>query len=159
MKRFLLMLALVACGDDSAASCPSDASLDGAMRSVEVGSGSGSGFSSYVDGSDQPIVMGLQGGYMVVPVIRIPVVAMGENPGRVLLSIDNSLDDGLPAPSFAQRVPLSRNGDYFESPPLENFLGYLRGELIGRRLTMELRVESACFDLTNTTVLQLTEPI
>ncbi len=152
-----LLVSGLACGDDGGQCMPVQASGQ-PMRDFEVGEYDGDTFAPYEDGSTQTFVRGLQGGYMVVPTIRIP--AETDAAPCVTLVIENAIDSaGDALPSLTRVMTWSRRGDFFETPPLENFLSFEQSTLIDQELRMRVRVISDAFQGERVVRVMLAPPM
>lgn len=149
MPRLLVSLCafafLLGCGDDDVSRCMvltatgTEPSREAIFGYVEPG------FTPYEEGGAYPIIMGMQGGYMTVPMIRIPAEAVDPAEECATLRLRNRLDGEFPLPAFERVFNLQKNGDFYETPLLENFLGFLRGDLIGHELTMTVEITTERF--------------
>lgn len=116
-------------------------------------------FTPYPEGGAAPIVMGLQGGFMVVPTIRIQAEPDDPDELCVTLRLTNTLEEGgVPLPGLERVFTLERVDDAYDTPALENFLSFLRTDLIGHQLTMEVEVSAEDFVAHDTTTFELGPP-
>jgi hypothetical protein len=118
-------------------------------RTVEIGQlmpydfGSDAGtlatrFRTFAPGEEKMLVHGFQGGYMVLPVLRV-TAGDGTTPEECYeVVIENSLD--MPVADFQARFEASREFDrvegHYYSDELFNLLAFDRDTLEGRTLTM-----------------------
>ena len=153
--KYLTLLMLVACGPGPVDVCEDPS--PGPVRAAVVGTqGPNDSFVPYVDGGETPLIFGLQGGYMVTPIIRIPVEA-GDDPAPCFtVRVENDLDPPGSAPDLEfSTITRAENGTY-EIVGITNFLGNVRRDLVGRTLTMDISVVADGFHVDETIQVVLT---
>lgn len=152
--KHLALVFLVACGPMPVEVC--EGLTGGAARRAEIGTYDENGdFLTYVDGGETPLIFGLQGGYMVTPVVRIPAEASDDATRCFNVRIENELDPPGSAPDLELSLIASAEDGVYTLEGLANFLGNLRRDLIGRSLTMtiEIRGRDVAVDETIQVVL------
>lgn len=153
MRFALTLLVLVfGCGDDDVppgCEFPTMAGPDN--REVVIGtlrSGPepiGERFTEWLDGEDQPLVFGFQGGYMVVPTVRIS--AMPEDPPGLCASVliqnrsDRArVDSG--AELARELIPLD---GYLWAGPFDNLLAFDLNDVENEEVTVSITVTTEQF--------------
>ena len=149
MKRLALLLLVSACGGEPVDVCAEMS--PGPVRAAEIGTYDDNGnFVAYVDGDEASLILGLQGGYMVTPVIRIPAEADDEPRPCFNVVVENELDPPGSAPDLEfATISVAEDGMY-ELNGILNFLGNLRRDLLGRTLTMNIEVLANGFTVEET---------
>ena len=159
MNRFALFVLVVACGLIACGPGPVDICTDpapGPMRTAVIGTYvDGGDFVPYVNGGETPLVFGFQGGYMVTPAIRIPAEASDGPTPCFTIRVDNELDPPGSAPDLEFSTFTSVDSGMYEIN-ITNFLGNVRRDLIGRTLTMDIRVVADGFAIEDTIQVVLT---
>lgn len=153
--RFVLLALVLAlsCGDDSPppSGCEFPTMVGPDDREVVIGTlRSGpepiaERFTEWIDGEDQPLVFGFQGGYMVVPTVRIS--AMPEDPPGMCASvlIQNRSDVGsvdLGAELARELVPLD---GYLWAGPFDNLLAFDLNDVENEEVTVTITVSTEQF--------------
>lgn len=164
----VLVCALAGCSDPSgptdapplqAEHCVADGEelLGEVTRPVTVGLGEGDDFQPLQEGQEVALVLGGQGGYMIVPSLRVPVLEGDGNEACWNVHLDNELD-GAPVgevPDLLSRVKFERRGEHLQVDGLYDLLGYESEPLSGRTLKLTVEVTGHDFSATSTTALVL----
>ena len=164
----MLAASLIACGPSpsSALDPPSEGDVCvpeataalGPEAPLTVGQGSGSSFVALEDGDVATFVLGFQGGYMITPVLRLPLV--GEQPSLCLeVVIAHQIVDGPTddvSAGLFQYARFERGVDGFESAPVSDLLAYDPGLLEGRSLSLDVTVRGSEVTGSRSVVLLLT---
>jgi hypothetical protein len=126
-----------ACARDEARCAP----VEGGM---EIGTGGPSGFRAF--GADEPseLVLGPQGGYMILPEFRIDASIVGTDGTGARFSVaavvepfDPDAEAPLEVPTLSGRLPsLYSDGTYFYVDALPLFLSTVHAEVAGRACTI-----------------------
>lgn len=137
--------------------CASDAGASaGATRKILVGSGDGADFVAYVEGQDVSLVLGYQGGYMITPTVRIPIVSGDGVEACWQARLENALvEGGDVVPGLLSHVFFERSGDALEAGPFNDLLGGAPGPLQNKTLVLTVTVTGLTFEATETRHLRL----
>jgi len=108
---------------------------------VAIGSGDAASFDAFADGADAELVLGSQGGYMIIPTVRIDAVAFGTDGQQACIDLETSIAGVSTSPISFGLPPLSNAGGYFHVERLPLFLGSELSELEDEscRVTATLR--------------------
>lgn len=99
-------------------------------------------FAAWEEGSSQQLIFGFQGGYMLVPQLRVPAEA-DDPPTELCARVDLRNKSEIPVESGFDRLQLfERDGDHWYSPELFNLLGSDLEPLIDRRVRIEVDVSA-----------------
>ena len=118
-----------------------------ATRPVIVGLGEGDDFQALQEGQEVALVLGGQGGYMIVPSLRVPVLEGDGNEACWNVHLDNELD-GTPVsevPDLLSRVKFERRGEHLQVDGLYDLLGFESEPLSGRTLKLTVEVTGPDF--------------
>jgi hypothetical protein len=116
-------------------------------REVSVGLGDGEVFAAFEPGQEISLVQGGQGGYMIVPSVRVPVAEGDGEQACWNVRIDNEISsEGTEVPDLLSRVEFDRRGDHLQVDGLYDLLGYNSDALEGQTLTMTVTVTGRDFE-------------
>lgn len=157
--RFVLLLGLlVACGDDMPppSGCDFPTMFGPDDREVVIGSlRSGpepiaERFTEWVDGENQPLVFGFQGGYMVVPTVRI--TAMPDDPDGLCASvlIENESDVGRVERGMEVARELIPLDGHLWAGPFDNLLAFELEDVENHEVTVSITVGTERFQSSDT---------
>lgn len=96
-------------------------------------------FTPYRQGETYPLTRGFQGGFMLLPLMRIERGDDTATVGCFLIEIDNELE-GLLVEDFEGARQADLIGEHFYTDEIFNLIGLDREELAGRTLTMTVEV-------------------
>jgi hypothetical protein len=103
---------------------------------LEIGNGGPNDFEPIVDGDDEELVVGSQGGYMVTPVFRIDASLMQSDGVCVMLDVTHAVEAHEPA-QFSFRVRDQPAGEmYWFVGNLPLFLATDDADLLGKACTL-----------------------
>ena len=154
----LTLALLAACGSPSSpGECTSPRLRDdlpdlrtvelGVLSSVRFGEDGGTlmdRFDPYGVGEEHPLIPGFQGGYMLLPVVRVSAGASAEPTACLHIALRNTMD--VPVEQVPDQArTLDRVGDHFYSPQLFNLLAFDPGTVVDRDLTMQATVTGPDF--------------
>jgi hypothetical protein len=138
------------CGEPGAKPLPAG------PRELAIGKGTGAVFAAYQDGDSIALVLGAQGGYMVMPVLRISASPSDSAHTCVAISVDNSIPDaGVPISSFATTMAFTGDGPGLYSPALRDLLTFDGQTLPGKKLTLEVKAAQSGFQAERRVTLVL----
>jgi hypothetical protein len=108
-------------------------SVEGAL---EIGNGGPNDFEPILDGDDEELVVGSQGGYMVTPVFRIDASLLGSDGVCPMLDVTHAIETREPA-AFSFRMRDQPAGDmYWFVGNLPLFLATDDADLLGKTCTL-----------------------
>lgn len=160
MLRPILLAALVlACAcdiPDEASGCAVETATGAEpARTARLGT-SDSGFTPYADDAPVALVRGQQGGLMVTPRVGVPATTLDPDTLCATVLLADRLDDAVtPTEPASGVVLLRRKGDFYESPKLQNFLGYSKATFVGHSLTLNVEVVTAAFVASGSATIRL----
>jgi hypothetical protein len=124
---------------------------DGAMpaqRELNAGVGFNARFRPYEDGGPVRLTGGLQGAWMVTPVLQVAAEADAAEDGCFLVTVENHLEDGTPVDEgFVRAYPFRLvDGVYQSREALQNQLGNDELVLFGKTLLLDVLVQAPEFE-------------
>ncbi len=123
-------------------------------RKVSIGHGPAEQFVAYQDDELIELTLGFQGGYMLMPVVKVEAFASDPTQACWMTHISNTIDgEGEYAPGVKTPLRMDRLGDAFYSGAVFDLLGFDQAELSGRTLTLGCEVSSK--DAKGSTKVQL----
>ena len=139
--------ACVADGDDTTPT---------ATREVLVGLGDGEQFHVFEAGQEISLIQGGQGGYMIVPSVRVPVADGDGDQACWNVKIDNELQsEATEVPDLLSRVRFERRGEHLQVDGLFDLLGYESEPLAGQTLLLTVTVTGRDFEGLTSVALEL----
>ena len=160
----LSALSLSGCGDTPGYCDFPEPRADLPVRAVAVGTSGyrdyldnapSSGFEAYPDGGETRLIAGAQGGYMLQPAIRVEALPGDPDELCVAYRVSNASPDAEVTSGFEIAVRLARDGDFFYSQPVDDFLSFNFFELEGAELTLEVTVVGETFQGSESVTLTL----
>lgn len=153
MRLCLVLALLMACGDDSPPpdECEFPTMVGPDNREVVIGtlrSGPepiGERFTPWDDGSNQNLIFGFQGGYMVQPTVRIS--AMAEDPPAICASvlIENTADIARVDTGMEVSRELIPVDGFLWAGPFDNLLAFDLDDVRDEEVTVSITVASEQF--------------
>lgn len=113
-------------------------SIDGAAT---FGAGELDDFRAVEDGAAMELVLGIQGGWMVMPRVRVDAAALGASPGSCVRGTSTAVIEDAPAVGMQQVISLTYAGDQALSQPLYILLSFDLDAIEGRHASIQLDVE------------------
>jgi len=144
--RWCALLLLTACGpnypgedlEPEAERCAIGEDLEAGDRELSIGAGQGADFEPYTDGMEVPIVRGPQGGYMIIPVLRVP--ALADTEGCSVVDIDHGdVGEGI-FPGHKANLLFTQIGGHLYTGHIYDLLAFEPALLDGTQLTLQVRV-------------------
>lgn len=125
-------------------------------RELTLGSGDGATFSPWSDGTTATVVMGFQGGAMIMPSIRVTARATDGDTMCLHVALANTLSDASEVFSgISADLTFTRVGDVFEAANIFDQLGFDAGALRGKTLMLVVTVDGVTFTATSAVTLLL----
>lgn len=116
--------------------------VDGAsgVTPVTLGTSDGANFEPYVDGASIPLVLGLQGGYMITPTLRIETLPDDPESFCLAVSVTHAMAGAEISPGFQGTFQFTRRGDAAYTTEVFDLLSY-NDAIRGQSLSLTLAVD------------------
>jgi hypothetical protein len=126
---------------------------------VAIGSGDAGSFQRFADGAEAELVLGSQGGYMIVPTVRVDALAFGLTGAGACIDLETSIAGRvISSPSFGV-PPLSNIGGYYYVERLPLFLASELSEVEDESCNVKATLRDGAREATGEARVRLVDDI